>query len=63
MYERGVWIDALRVDFDLTEWLHSFDALWPAGSAAALSYRTRLAHGPRYSIDAALGRAAARCPA
>lgn len=63
MHERGVWIDALRVDFDLAEWLNCFDALWPAGSAAALSYRARLARGPAYSIEAALGRTAAHCAA
>lgn len=63
MHERGVWIDALRVDFDLAEWLNCFDALWPAGSAAALSYRDRLSRGPAYSIDAALGRTAANCAA
>ena len=63
MHERGVWIDALRVDFNLAEWLSCFDALWPAGSAAALSYRARLARGPAYSIEAALGRTAAHCAA
>lgn len=63
MHERGLWIDALRVDFALAEWLNRFDALWPAGSAAALSYRARLARGPAYSIDAALGRTAAHCAA
>jgi len=63
LHERGLWVDALRVDFDLPEWLRCFDALWPEGSAAALSYRARLAHGPAFSIDAALGRAATACPA
>jgi hypothetical protein len=63
MHERGVWIDALRVDFDLAEWMRCFDALWPAGSAAARSYRARLTRGPAFSIDAALGRAAAQCAA
>ena len=57
LYERGVWIDALRVDFDLAAWMRRFDAIWPAGSAAAVSYRERLLHGPRYTVDAALGRA------
>ena len=56
LYERGVWIDALRVDFDLAAWMTQFDAIWPAGSAAAVSYRERLTRGPRFTIDAALGR-------
>jgi hypothetical protein len=59
---RGVWIDALRVDFDLAGWLARFDRIWPAGSPAALSYRARLVDGPAFSIDAALGRAPAPCP-
>jgi hypothetical protein len=59
---QGVWIDALKVTFDLDAWLARFDALWPAGSAAAVSYRDRITHGPQFTVDAALGRAAAaRC--
>jgi hypothetical protein len=56
-----VWVDALRVDFDLPAWLARFDALWPAGSPAAVSYRRRIVDGPPFSIDAALGRVAAAC--
>jgi hypothetical protein len=58
-----VWVDALAVPFDAAAWLVHFDAIWPAGSAAALSYRLRLAQGPAFTIDAALGRAAAHCSA
>jgi hypothetical protein len=58
MYERDVWVDALRGDFDLATWLRRFDAMWPARSPAALSYRARLVDGPQFSIDAALGRVA-----
>jgi hypothetical protein len=62
LHERGAWIDALRVDFDAAAWLAGFDALWPTGSAAAVSYRQRLAQGPAYSVEHALGRApVARC--
>lgn len=57
LHERGVWIDALRVDFDAVAWLATFDALWPTGSPAAVSYRARLAQGPAYAIEQALGRA------
>ncbi len=63
LHERGVWIDALAVRFDAPAWLARFDAVWPAGSDAAVSYRARLAHGPAFSRDAALGRVAAHCPA
>jgi hypothetical protein len=63
LHERGVWIDALAVRFDAAAWLRRFDTLWPAGSDAAVSYRARLAHGPAFTLDAALGRAAAHCPA
>jgi predicted phosphodiesterase len=55
----GVWIDALKVAFDFDAWLARFDAIWPAGSAAAISYRRRITQGPQFTIDAALGRAAA----
>jgi hypothetical protein len=58
MYERGVWIDALRVDFDLAAWMRRFDAVWPDDSPAAVSYHARLVHGPQFSVDAALGRVA-----
>jgi hypothetical protein len=63
LHERGVWIDALAVHFDAQAWLQRFDAVWPAGSDAAVSYRARLAHGPVFTLDAALGRAAAHCAA
>jgi hypothetical protein len=52
----GVWIDALKVEFDLAAWLARFDAMWPAGSPAAVSYRVRIAHGPAFTVAAALGR-------
>ncbi len=58
LYERGVWIDALRVEFDLAAWLPIFDRVWPAASPAALSYRSRIAGGPAFTVAQALGRAA-----
>jgi hypothetical protein len=61
LYERGVWIDALRIRFDLARWLEHFDHLWPTGSAAAVSYRERIARGPSFTIDHALGREAPAC--
>jgi hypothetical protein len=61
LHERGVWIDALAGPFDAAAWLARFDAIWPAGSDAALSYRTWLARGPDFTIGDALGRVAAHC--
>lgn len=61
LHERGVWIDALRIRFDQARWLRLFDALWPAGSAAAVSYRDRIARGPRFTVDQALGREVSAC--
>ena len=44
----AVHIDALAVHYDHERWLAHFDAAWPAGSAAAVSYRRRIADGPAY---------------
>jgi hypothetical protein len=63
LHERGVWVDALRIDFDHAAFLHRFDAVWPPGSDAALSYRRRIVLGPAFSVDQALGRSAASCAA
>ncbi len=41
----GLRISALAIDFDLTAWLAAFDAQWPPGSEAELSYRLRARHG------------------
>ena len=56
-------VDALRVDFDVQAYLREFDAMWPAGSPAAVSYRRRLLRGPAYGLDQALGRAPAAATA
>lgn len=61
LHERGIWIDALRIRFDLDRWLERFDAIWPAGSPAALSYRDRIVAGPRFTVDHALDREIAAC--
>jgi hypothetical protein len=61
LYERGVWVDALRIRFDAASWLERFDAIWPAGSPAAVSYRERIVRGPAFTIDHALGREIVTC--
>jgi len=53
----GVFVEALRVDFDFEAWLRRFDALWSAASPAAFSYRRRIAKGPRFTLAQALGTA------
>jgi hypothetical protein len=64
LFERGVWIDALRIDFDVDAWLAIFDRLWCADSPAAASYRARITQGPAFSAAQALGRAplTSHCP-
>lgn len=54
-------VDALKVEFDLAAWLRRFDACWPDGTAAAVSYRPRIVGGSDFEIDHALGRAATSC--
>lgn len=48
-----VSIDALAIPAIGPEWLAQFDELWPPDSPAALSYRSRLIHGPDHTLSAA----------
>lgn len=50
-------VDALAVHYDHVAWLKTFEANWPAGSVASLSYRARILNGPRYGINRAMGKA------
>jgi len=50
----GVHVEALALDYDADAWLAQFDAWWPDGSPAALSYRTRIVEGPRYTGEQAV---------
>jgi hypothetical protein len=49
-------VEAVPVRYDHAAWLEWFDARWPAGSPASVSYRRRIVDGPAYE-----GRAAVRC--
>lgn len=51
----GVCIDALPLHYDREAWQQEFDAQWPAGSDAALSYAARIRNGPRYGLNRAMG--------
>lgn len=41
----GLHVDLMPVDYNVDAWLAEFDRLWPAGSPAARSYRSRLLEG------------------
>ena len=56
----GVYVDALAVRFDASAWDAEFERVWPKLSPAYVSYRHRIADGPDFSIDEALGRAPLR---
>jgi len=43
-------VEALAVAYDHDRFLADFDAQWPAGSPAAVSYRRRIADGPDYEL-------------
>ena len=45
----GLNISLMPVAYDLNAWLSQFDRLWPEGSAAAVSYRSRLVDGTSLS--------------
>lgn len=47
----GVRVSLRPVGFDREAWMADFDRLWPAGSAAAESYRQRLVSGTLLDID------------
>jgi len=49
-----VFADALALRPDGPAWRQRFDAVWPAGSDAALSYGRRIAQGPAYRPAEAL---------
>ncbi|HXF47219.1 MAG TPA: hypothetical protein VNK91_13980, partial [Burkholderiaceae bacterium] len=56
LFDASCFVDALRIEFDAAAWLARFDAIWPPGSPAAISYRRRIVEGPAFTIDHALGR-------
>lgn len=49
MHVRGVYIDLVRVDYDLQRWLVQFERNWPDGSPAHLSYFERITRGPSFT--------------
>ncbi len=49
-----LFVETVAVRYDQERWLAHFDALWPAGSPAAVSYRRRMTEGPGYEPDQAL---------
>lgn len=55
----GLHVEAHALRYDHDAWLACFDRWWPADSAAAMSYRRRIAAGPTYTADRAHRRIAA----
>ena len=55
-------VEAVPLAFDLNEALAAFDGVWPSGSAAAVSYRERLANGDEGWSPGAADRAGVMCP-
>lgn len=52
----GLFVQAIPVRYDHEAFLRWFDGLWPAASAAAISYRSRIVDGPSDEIgDSLLG--------
>ena len=45
----GVFVDALRIDYDDERWMRRFLASWPEGSSAHASYHRRMREGPRHA--------------
>lgn len=50
----GLHAEAIAIDFDADEWQRRFEARWPAGSDAHLSYAERIRSGPGYHASSAL---------
>src|SRR5689334_16648994 len=45
----GVYVDAIRVEYDHERWHARFTASWPEGSPAHASYHRRMLEGPRFA--------------
>jgi len=50
----GLFVEAVRLDYDAKAWERTFLAQWPAGSDAHRSYYQRIVDGPRYALGQAL---------
>lgn len=53
---RGVYVDAIRIDYDHQRFLRQFLDSWSANSDAHQSYFKRIVNGPTFSSDQALGQ-------
>lgn len=60
---RGIRIDAVPVAYDVDAWRRRWEAWWPAGSAARLSYAERMANGLRgWTLEDAYRRGSRASP-
>lgn len=53
MRVRGIRVDAILLPWDREAFLRRFDRVWPQGSPAQLSYRSRITDGPDHHPTAA----------
>ena len=53
-YAGGLYVEAVPLRYDTAAFLRWFDANWPEGSPAALSYRERITRGPDSEPSGAL---------
>ena len=51
----GVYVDALRLEYDHAAWMQQFLDNWPEGSPAHASYFRRIMSGPAFTPGQALG--------
>lgn len=54
----GTHVDALAVRYDPNAWERRFLASWPESSPAHQSYFSRITHGPKFTSELAMRRAA-----
>lgn len=46
-----VYVELVKVDFSLLDFLEWFDKVWPKGTAANVSYRSRITNGTDLEVD------------
>lgn len=51
----GMVVEAVPLAYDIAAWRRRFEAVWVAGSPAALNYADRIVAGPHYARERALG--------
>ncbi|MBF0713509.1 metallophosphoesterase [Gemella sp. GH3] len=47
----GVFVELVKIDYDITEFINWFDNVWTINSPASISYRNRITNGTNISIE------------